>query len=55
MKEYPTDPAGELDAGAVEREQPCSRRTWCLLHVNHHGTCVEVPQGRKTPIDEAAP
>lgn len=44
VKLYPTDPRGELDLGLPERTPPCAKRTWCLLAVDHTGSCVEVPR-----------
>lgn len=45
-KAYPTDPAGELDAGADSetRARPCTKRTWCQELENHDGPCVETPR-----------
>jgi len=44
-KRYPTDPAGELDAGAADkRREFCTTRPWCLETAGHNGNCVEIPR-----------
>lgn len=46
-KQYPIDPAGELDAGVERetREHPCTKRTWCIRGQHDDaGDCVVVPR-----------
>lgn len=31
-------------ADTALRVLPCTKRTWCMLHRDHDGSCVEIPR-----------